>query len=252
MKISVITAVRNNRDTIAAALESVLAQTHPDIELVVIDGNSTDGTREILAQYAERLAVLVSEPDSGIYDALNKGIARATGDVIGFLHADDLLADPGVLAAIATGFAETGADGVYGDLLYVRKQAPDAVIRNWRSSTFKPELLQQGWMPAHPTLYLRRAVYEQYGCFDTSFRIAADYDFMLRILRPNVLRMHYLPRVLVRMRVGGASNRSLRNLLQKSREDLLALQRNAVGGWWTLLRKNLSKLPQFLSGAGHD
>lgn len=252
MKISVITAVRNNRDTIAAALDSVLAQTHSDIELVVIDGNSTDGTREVLAHYAKRLAVLVSEPDSGIYDALNKGIAHATGDVIGFLHADDLLADPGALAAIAAGFAETGADGVYGDLLYVRKQDPDSVIRNWRSCAYKPELLQQGWMPAHPTLYLRRAVYEQYGCFDTSFKIAADYDFMLRILKPNVLLMHYLPQVLVKMRLGGASNRSLRNLLRKSREDLQALRMNFVGGWWTLIRKNLSKLPQYLHGAGRN
>jgi glycosyltransferase involved in cell wall biosynthesis len=245
MKISIITAVRNNRDTIADALESLLAQTHRDMELIVIDGNSTDGTREVLARYADRLAILVSEPDSGTYDALNKGVQRATGDVIGFLHADDLLADNTVLARIASVFADTTTDGSYGDLLYVGKQDVSHVIRYWRSCDFKPSLLAKGWMPPHPTLYLRRAVYQRFGGFDTAFRIAADYDFMLRILKSGELRMTYIPQVLVKMRVGGVSNRSLANLLRKSREDWQVLQRNGVGGLLTLLQKNLSKLPQF-------
>lgn len=247
MKISVITAVWNNRETVAEALESVLAQTHADVELVVIDGASTDGTREVLEGYRGRLAVLVSERDRGIYDALNKGIARASGDVIGFLHADDLLADSNVLARIASAFSD-GVDGVYGDLLYVRKQDPSQTVRYWRSRPFTPDLCGKGWMPAHPTLYLRRSVYQRHGVFDTSYRIAADYDFMLRILLAGT-RVAYVPAVLVKMRVGGVSNRSLRNLLRKSREDLRALRHNRAGGLWTLLRKNLSKLPQFFAAS---
>lgn len=247
MKISVITAVRNNRDTIAAALDSILEQTHPDVELVVIDGASTDGTLEVLRRYAARLQVLVSEPDGGIYDALNKGLARASGELVGFLHADDLLADPGVLAAIAAACSDGTTDGVYGDLQYVDKQQPGRVIRHWRSAPFRRALLARGWMPPHPTLYLKREVYQRFGNFDTGYRIAADYDFMLRILCSGTLRLRYLPQVLVRMRVGGASNRSLRNLLRKSREDWRAIRRHGIGGLPTLLAKNLSKLPQFFS-----
>ncbi len=247
MKISVITAVWNNCETVAQALESILAQTYTNVEMIVIDGASTDGTREVLERYRDKLAVLVSERDAGIYDALNKGIARATGDVIGFLHADDLLADSTVLARIAGAFSAS-VDGVYGDLLYVRKQNPTQTVRYWRSRPFTPDLCGKGWMPAHPTLYLRRAVYQRHGQFDTSYRIAADYDFMLRILKAGT-RVVYLPAVLVKMRVGGVSNRSLGNLLRKSREDLRALQQNRVGGMWTLLRKNLSKLPQFFATA---
>jgi glycosyltransferase involved in cell wall biosynthesis len=191
----------------------------------------------------------VSEPDSGIYDALNKGLAHASGDVIGFLHADDLLADSGVLTDVAAAFA-AGADGVYGDLLYVNKQDPAQIVRYWRGRMFTPDLPAKGWMPAHPTLYLRRAVYEKLGNFDTTLRIAADYDFMLRVMRDTSLRLHYVPKVLVRMRIGGASNRSLRNLLRKSLEDWRALRKNGVGGLRTLVRKNFSKLPQFFSRPG--
>jgi glycosyltransferase involved in cell wall biosynthesis len=215
------------------------------VELVVIDGASTDGTQAVLEGYRDRLGVFVSERDKGIYDALNKGLARATGDVIGFLHADDLLADASVLTRVAAAIAE-GADGVYGDLLYVNKLDPSHTIRYWRSRPYKAGLLARGWMPAHPTLYLRRTVYEQHGYFDTSYRIAADYDFMLRILKAGI-RVAYLPHVLVRMRVGGASNRSLRNIVRKTREDWRALQHHRIGGWWTLVGKNLSKLPQFFS-----
>jgi glycosyltransferase involved in cell wall biosynthesis len=247
MKISVITAVRNNRDTIAAALDSVLAQSHPDVELVVIDGASTDGTLDVLQQYASRLQVFISERDSGIYDALNKGLAHASGDVVGFLHADDLLADSSVLAVVAAAFTDNAIDGVYGDLQYVNKMQPGKIVRQWRSKPFDPALLARGWMPPHPTLYLRREVYSRFGMFDTSFRIAADYDFILRILVSGELCLQYLPHVLVKMRTGGTSNRSLRNLLHKSREDLRAIRRHHVGGLVTLLAKNLSKLPQFFS-----
>jgi glycosyltransferase len=246
MKVSVITAVYNNLDTIAQALDSVLAQDHPDVELIVIDGGSTDGTQAVLRAYADRLAVLVSEPDQGIYDALNKGIARAGGKVLGFLHSDDLFADSGVLSRIAAAFDEPSVEAVYGDLHYVRKDNPEQVVRYWRAGEFAGRRLGWGWMPPHPTLYVRRCVYEQIGLFDTSFRIAADYDFILRLLGREKRGVRYIPEVLVKMRVGGASNRSLRNIVSKSSEDLRALRSNRVGGVGALIWKNLSKLPQFL------
>jgi glycosyltransferase involved in cell wall biosynthesis len=246
LKISVITAVYNNRETISDALDSALGQSGVDIELVVIDGGSTDGTQVVLQSYTDKLDALVSEPDRGIYDALNKGIQRASGDVVGFLHSDDLFADPGALSRIAAAFADPGVGAVYGDLVYVRKDNPDQVVRYWRSGFFSERRLGWGWMPPHPTLYMRRHVYEQYGLFDTSFHIAADYDFILRTLGQGRVGVRYIPEVLVKMRVGGASNRSLRNVLRKSSEDLRALRLNGVGGVGALMWKNLSKLPQFL------
>lgn len=246
MKISVITAVYNNRETIAAALDSVLGQAGVDVELVVIDGGSTDGTLEVLRAYADRLDVLVSEPDRGIYDALNKGIERASGEVVGFLHSDDLFADTSALARISGAFADPDVGVVYGDLVYVLKDEPDRVVRYWRSGEFSRPKLAKGWMPPHPTLYVRRSIYEQIGMFDTSYRIAADYDFILRLLGRESLNVQYIPQVLVKMRVGGASNRTLRNILRKSQEDLRALRCNQMGGLITLMRKNVSKLPQFL------
>ena len=246
IRISVITAVYNNRDTISTALDSALRQAGVNLQLVVIDGGSTDGTLDVLRSYADRLDVLISEPDRGIYDALNKGIQRASGEVVGFLHSDDLFADPGVLSRIGAVFADPAVGAAYGDLVYVRKDNPDQVVRYWRAGVFSGRRLRWGWMPPHPTLYVRRHVYEQHGLFDTSFRIAADYDFILRTLGKAGLGVRYIPEVLVKMRVGGASNRSLRNILRKSSEDLRALRRNGVGGVGALMWKNLSKLPQFL------
>ena len=244
MKISIITAVYNNRSTVAAALDSVLMQSHPDVEMIVIDGASTDGTREVLAKYESRIAVLVSERDDGIYDALNKGISLATGDVIGFLHGDDLLADGDALARVAAAMADTSIDAVYGDLVYVRKDDPSRVLRTWNAGGYVPEKLNRGWMPPHPTLYARRSIYERLGNFDTSFRIAADYDCMLRFLNAGI-RVSYIPHLQVRMRVGGASNRSLANIVRKSREDFRALRKNEIGAVVALVCKNFRKLPQF-------
>lgn len=245
MKISVITAVFNNRDTIADALESVLSQTHEDVELIVIDGGSTDGTLDVLRTYAGRIAVLVSGPDGGIYDALNKGLARASGEVVGFLHSDDVFHDAACLARIANAFAAPETDAVYGDLEYVKKDAPGRVVRYWQAGAYSVDKLRHGWMPPHPTFYVRRAVYQHLGGFDTTYHIAADYDCMLRFLGSG-LRVAYLPHVLVRMRLGGASNRSLKNILRKTAEDWRALRGNKIGGIRALAWKNLSKLPQFL------
>lgn len=246
MKISVVTAVFNGGETIASALDSALAQGDANCELVVIDGESTDGTQDVLRRYADRLGAFVSEPDQGIYDALNKGIRKASGDVVGFLHADDMFADSSALSRVTNAFADSGVDAVYGDLFYVDKYDPSRVIRYWRAGEFSRERLGWGWMPPHPTFYVRRSVYERLGGFDTSYRIAADYDCMLRFLWRGELRVAYIPEVLVKMRVGGASNRSLRNIVQKSREDWRALRSNGVGGAGALLWKNLSKLQQIV------
>lgn len=245
MKISIITAVYNNELQIASAIDSVLSQTYKDIEYIVIDGSSTDGTLGVLDKYRPHIAQLVSEPDKGIYDALNKGIKLATGDVIGFMHSDDIFASDEVIAQVAMQFADASVDTVYGDLQYVRKDDPSKVIRYWKSSTFDCAQLKRGWMPPHPTVYLRRSVYDKYGVFDTSFRIAADYDFMLRIFRDNERIVSYIPEVMVRMRVGGESS-SIKNYIRKWKEDYRALQRNRIGGIGVLAVKNLSKLKQFL------
>jgi glycosyltransferase involved in cell wall biosynthesis len=245
MRISVITATFNRVDTVAEALASVAGQTWPQVEHIVIDGASTDGTLQLIEAQRDRLAVLVSEPDGGIYDALNKGFARSSGDVIGLMHSDDFYADDRVLERVAQAFADPVVDGVYGDLDYVAKADPTRIIRRWRSGTYRREKLAHGWMPPHPTLFLRRSVIERWGGFDTSFRIAADYDAMLRYLARGNIRLAYIPEVLVKMRVGGESNRSLSRILRKSREDYTALRRNEVGGMGALVWKNLSKVGQF-------
>lgn len=249
LKVSVVTAVFNRAGTVADALASVKTQTWPTVEHVVIDGGSTDGTLAILRAESGNIASLVSEPDGGLYDALNKGIRLATGDVVGFLHADDLFDAPDALARVAAAFEDPEVGVVYGDLVYVRRENTAQVVRYWRAGPFVPGCLEKGWMPPHPTFYVRRRIYEQWGMFDTRFRIAADYDNMLRILGRGRIKSAYVPQVLVRMRVGGVSNRSLGNLLLKSREDYEAMRSNGIGGVVALVRKNLGKLPQYLARA---
>ncbi len=245
MKISVVTAVYNRAATIAQAIESVQAQSWAPIEHVIQDGQSTDGTLEIARRLANETTRIISEPDDGLYDAINRGISHATGDVIGLMHSDDFFASPRVLEQVAAAFEEPGVDGVYGDLEYVSASDPARVIRHWKSGQYEPRLLRRGWMPPHPTLYLRRAVFEKWGLYDTRYAIAADYDAMLRYLVKGGIRLAYVPEVLVKMRVGGESNRSLGRILRKSREDYRAMKANGVGGLATLAQKNLGKLRQF-------
>lgn len=244
MKLSIITAVYNRERTIAAALASLHAQTHADIEHIIIDGGSHDGTLPLLR--AANPAHLVSEPDKGIYDALNKGLALASGDAIGILHSDDMLADAEVLADVAATFARTGADAVYGDLDYVANDDTGRIVRHWRAGPYSRARLKRGWMPPHPALFVRRHVIEQHGGYDTRLSIAADYDAILRWFGTGNISAAWLPRVLVKMRTGGESNRSWGRILTKSREDLHALRANRIGGMTALAWKNLSKLPQFV------
>lgn len=227
------------------AIESVREQTHPHIEHVIQDGGSSDGTLALLRQHEGPNVRLESRPDGGIYDAINKGIARATGDVIGLMHSDDFFAAPDVLQDVAKALEDPHVDGVYGDLDYVSAGNTGRIVRKWRSGQYDRKNLKRGWMPPHPTLYLRRGVFETWGLYDTDFQIAADYDAMLRYLVQGQIELAYIPKVLVKMRVGGESNRSLGRILQKSKEDYQALKRNGVGGLQTLLAKNLSKIRQF-------
>lgn len=246
MKISIITVAYNSGRTIADTLRSVAAQHGADIEHIVIDGASSDDTLIQTRLHGAHVARLVSEPDRGIYDAMNKGLALASGEFVGFLNADDMLASPQAAQAIVAAASSPGVGAVCGDLVYVRQDRPEQVVRYWRCGAFDPRRLRYGWMPPHPTFYVRRSLLQELGGFDTGLRIAADYDFMLRCLRMPGFQLAYVPQVLVRMRMGGASNRSLRALLRKSREDLIALQRNQVGGLLTLACKNLRKVPQFV------
>ncbi|MDD3602581.1 MAG: glycosyltransferase family 2 protein [Sulfurovum sp.] len=245
MKISIITSVYNNASTIEDAIRSVLSQNYSNIEYIVIDGASTDGTVEVIEKYEDQISTFVSEKDKGIYDGLNKGVALATGEIIGFLHSDDIYADENIIAEVVETFRKNGMDSVYGDLVYVDKQDTDRVFRYWKSGHYTPQKLSGGWMPPHPTFFVKRELYERCGNFDLGFKIAADYDLMLRMLEKCKITTAYLPKVLYKMRVGGASNRSLKNILRKSREDIKALKNNGIGGPMTLLLKNLSKIPQF-------
>jgi glycosyltransferase len=245
MKVSVITAVRNGAETLRGCIESVQKQTIP-VEHIIIDGASTDGTFDIIAQYRSSIAKVISEPDKGIYDALNKGLRLASGDVIGLLHGDDLYAHDKVLESVVKVFEEQNVDSCYGDLLYVDKNDTERVIRYWRASEYQPGKFKYGWMPPHPTFFVRREIYEKYGYFNTDFRIAADYELMLRFLEKHRISTYYIPEVLIKMRLGGASNRSLKNMFIKSSEDYKAWKVNNLnGGLYTILLKNFSKIPQF-------
>ena len=246
MKISVVTATYNSVKTLGDCIDSVNRQSYPEVEHIVVDGGSTDGTVDLVRATASRSARVTSQPDEGIYDALNKGIARSTGEVIGFLHSDDFYPCHDILAAVGLALQDPSVKAVYGDLQYVRKDDTSKVVRHWRSQRFLPGLLEKGWMPPHPTLFVKRDAYERIGGFDLRFSISADYHSVLRLFRQNDFRFVYLPRILVKMRVGGASNRSMVNIILKSRQDLQALRETGVGGWWTLARKNLSKVSQFV------
>jgi glycosyltransferase len=245
LKISVVTAVYNGCETIADSLESTLAQSYPDVEIVLVDGGSTDGTVDLLERYRSRVDTIVSERDAGIYDALNKGIRLSTGDVIGFLHADDVFGSNDALAHVAAAFEDPSVEAVYGDLVYVRRGDLDSIVREWIAGPFRREDLKRGWMPPHPTFYVRKSVYERLGNFDVRYRISADYDSIVRFLFVAGIKAAYVPTTLVRMRVGGISNRSLRTIIRKTKEDYRIVRRYRLGNAVTILQKNFGKIGQF-------
>jgi glycosyltransferase involved in cell wall biosynthesis len=246
VRVTIITAVINNKIYIEACMKSLLNQTHRNIEYIIIDGGSADGTIEIIKKYENKVTKWISEPDNGIYDALNKGIRLAQGEIIGFLHADDVYANDKVIEKVADIFTKYNVDSCYGDLLYVDKNNPEKIIRYWKSNPYKEGLFRKGWMPPHPTFFVKRKIYEKYGSFNTDFKIAADYELMLRFLGKYKISTYYIPEVLIKMRIGGASNRSLRNLIIKTTEDYRAWKVNSLNkSLYTIPLKNLSKIPQF-------
>lgn len=253
LRISIITVCFNSRLTICDTIRSVYSQTYSNIEHVIIDGSSTDDTLEIIRKAPNRIAKIISEPDRGIYDAMNKGIVATTGDIIGFLHSDNIFASKQTLNNIVNAYdsskVEFGKqiDVVYGDLVFVDEQNTNKVIRYWKGRVFNPKLLKRGWMPAHPTVFMRREVYEKHGLFNNNLKCASDYDYILRVFRDQTLTISYLPEVITKMRMGGVSTGTIKDLINKKKEDYWVLKNNQMKfPLWILLAKNVSKIPQLM------
>ena len=246
MKVSIITVCLNSEKTIENTIQSVLFQSYKNIEYIVIDGNSTDNTKSILGKYADFITTLVSEPDKGLYDAMNKGLKLATGDVIGILNSDDLYKDLFVVEKVIKQFDEQ-VDAVYGDIVYVDKNDITRIVRYWRSGLYKRYKMKFGWMPPHPAFFVRRTIYERYGEFNTAFKNSADYELMLRLIYKHRITVVYLSEILVYMRAGGQGNASIKNRLRANKEDRLAWSANGLKPPFMLrLLKPLRKLPQFI------
>jgi glycosyltransferase involved in cell wall biosynthesis len=239
LKLSIITVVWNNKETIKDAIDSVLNQTYKDIEYIIIDGASTDGTIEIIKSYGDKISKFISEPDKGLYDAMNKGIALATGDVVGILNSDDFYIDNFVIEKVVKEFEEKKVDSVYADLVYVKPENLDKTARYYDSSKFNPSKFAYGWMPAHPTFFVKREIYEKHGVFRTDLKIAADFDILARFLYTHRISYHYMQEVIVKMRVGGVST-SFSSLWINNIEALRVCKENGIK---TNIFKILSKYP---------
>ena len=248
--VTIITVCFNNEHTIENTILSVKKQKYANYEYIIVDGASTDNTLEVINAYSETIDVLISEKDNGIYDAMNKGLTLAKGNVIGFLHADDEFANELVLTDIYESFERNGdLSAIYGDLNYIYNNESSSIFRVWKSCSFTQDLLKKGWMPPHPTLYVRRECFKELKGFNTNYKISSDYDFILSLFSNENYMTHYIPKVLVNMSVGGASNKSFKNIIQKSLEDFNILRCNGssmISSLITLFFKNVSKLHQFL------
>lgn len=246
MKITIITATYNSAATVRDTLASVQSQSYPDIEHLIIDGASSDATLSIVREF-DHVAACHSQKDRGIYDAMNRGISYATGDIVGILNSDDVYVNNTTIASVIQVFAETGADAVYGDLNYVQADDLNKVVRRWRAGAFDRQSFKWGWMPPHPSFFVKRELYEKFGKFNLEFRSAADYELMLRMAHKHQISCAYLPQVLVKMRTGGVSNASFKNRIRANREDLRAWQVNDLHPYFfTLWLKPLRKLHQYL------
>ena len=247
LKISIITVCYNSATTIKDTITSVASQSYPSVEHVIVDGASKDSTMEIV-KASSSVTNFVSEPDNGIYDAMNKGIGMVTGDVIGTLNADDFYADENVLAEVAEVFENPDIDACYADLVYVAQTDTKKILRYWKSRVFSPGLFKRGWMPAHPTFFVRRHLYEELGGFDLDYKLQADFELTMRFLEIYRINAVYIPRIIVRMRVGGASNQSLSNIIKGNIEAYNACKKNhlSILPIFNIL-KILSRVPQFFS-----
>lgn len=223
MKITIITVCFNAAPTIKEALASVANQNNVNVEHIIIDGASTDETLNIVRVF-KNVTTLISEPDSGIYDAMNKGIALATGDIVGILNADDFYMNENVLANVANIFLDDSVDACYGDLVYVDQNNTNKVVRYWKSKAYKDGLFKSGWVPAHPTFFVRRSIYKRLSSFDLQYKLAADFELLFRYIEQNKIKTAYLPKVLVKMRLGGATNKSFKNIYNQNREIITILR----------------------------
>lgn len=247
MKVSIITVTYNSSTTIEDTVKSVLAQTHPDIEYIIVDGDSTDNTLKKIQPYSDRIAKIVSEKDQGMYDGLNKGIDLATGDIIGILNSDDFYTDKFVVEEVVKKIHEESSDAVYADLKYVDSEKPDKIVRNWKSGKYKKGDFLYGWMPPHPTFFVKKDIYKKFGHFTLDLKSAADYELMLRLIHKHHIHLSYLDRVIVKMRVGGMSNSSLKNRINANKEDRKAWRMNQLKPkFYTLWLKPLRKIFQYL------
>ncbi|MCC6600774.1 MAG: glycosyltransferase [Crocinitomicaceae bacterium] len=247
MKVSIITVAFNSASTIEDTIRSVVSQDYPSIEYIIIDGASTDETLPIIEKYREKITTVVSERDDGIYDAMNKGIQCATGDIVGILNSDDFYADQKVISDMVALFKTSGCDAAYADLVYIDRINLEKVRRIWKSGVYKTGQFLHGWMPPHPTFFVKKSIYDRLGTYSTTLRSAADYELMLRFVHKHHISIAYLPRVITKMRSGGQSNVSLRNRLKANREDRLAWAMNGLNPhFFTLIMKPLSKVFQFL------
>jgi glycosyltransferase involved in cell wall biosynthesis len=243
MIVSIITCSFNSDASISDTLTSILNQTNNEFEIISIDGNSLDNTNNIISNSLRSSDFHLSEKDNGIYDALNKGIKNANGDIIGILHSDDVYSSTNILEQVNALFSKTNCDGVYGNLNFIKN---GKIVRKWESRKFVPFLLNKGWMPPHPTLFLKKVVFEKHGLYDTNFKIAADYDFILRIFKDESLKFEYLPITIINMSIGGVSTSGFRNLIRKSFEDYKVLKKNNMKyPLLILFRKIVGKISQF-------
>ena len=246
MKVSIVTVVLNGEKTIGACIQSIAQQTYEDREHIIIDGGSTDRTIDIIKQYQNDIAYWSSETDEGLYHAMNKGINAANGDIVGILNSDDVYSDGKVIEKVVKTLSEDKALCCYGDLVYVDKDNMDRIIRRWKSQPYRDGLMKKGWMPPHPTFFVRREVYEKYGGFNTALGSAADYELMLRFLERHRISTAYIPEVMVKMRIGGISNASLKHRFMANRMDRLAWKVNDLKPYpWTLYLKPLRKIGQY-------
>ena len=247
MKISLITVSYNSEDTIEETIQSIISQKGIELEYIVVDGASTDKTLEIIEKYKGQIDILLSEKDNGIYDAMNKGVQLASGELIGILNSDDVFAHDEVLLNVTKSFVDSSIDAVYGDLVYVDRFDLEKIKRKWIADNYKKGAFLNGWMPPHPTFYVKKLVYEKYGLFNLDFISAADYEIMLRFIHKFNINVAYLPEVMIKMRQGGQSNATLLNRIKANREDKRAWEVNGLKpGKLTMLKKPLSKVTQFL------
>ncbi|MBL0315284.1 MAG: glycosyltransferase [Flavobacteriales bacterium] len=247
MKVSIITIAYNSAATIEDTIRSVASQNYHDIEYIIVDGASKDNTLNIVKSFGTKISKLVSEKDKGIYDAMNKGVMLATGDIIGILNSDDFYADDFVISDVVKEFQKTSCDGLYADLVYVNRELSDKVVRTWKAGDYRHGRFLSGWMPPHPTFFVKKHCYEKYGTYTLELRSAADYELMLRFIHKHQIPLTYLPRVITKMRTGGQSNVSIMNRIKANMEDRKAWKMNGLHpNFMTLTRKPVSKILQFL------